>query len=80
MEALWAKVQKWADGFGKPRVSSGVNEDPIQRAMAAGLEQEAYCMKAHLNSEIEILKRERHDKRIIWSQASSRVREGSLLG
>ncbi len=58
LEALRAKVEKWVDGFGKPHVPPGVQEDPIQRAMAPGREQEAHRLKAHLNSEIEILKRE----------------------
>jgi len=58
LDVLREKVQKWVEGFGKPHVVPGMPQDAIQRAMAPGREQEAYRLKAHLNSEIEILKRE----------------------
>ena len=58
LEALRAKLQKWLDGFAKPHVPEGAPPEIVQRAMAPGRAEEAHRLKAHLNSEIEILKRE----------------------
>ncbi len=46
------------DGFAKPWVPPGVDEDPILRALAPHKAEEAHRLKAHLQSEIELLKLE----------------------
>jgi hypothetical protein len=60
LESLRAKLQKWVDGLEKPQPIRGLEDQggEVQKAMASILSQEAHRLKLHLNSEIEILKRE----------------------
>jgi hypothetical protein len=60
LEALRAKLQKWIDGLEKPHPIRGLEDQrgAVQNAFSSVLKEEARRLKIHLNSEIEILKRE----------------------